>query len=417
MGVGGPLCERRAAMAMLMGAAILVGACSGGSDSVASVDVESYRWQQTADDSPWGGRAGLRVVEMGGDLYLLGGRTPRQSTVPGDSEIWADVWQSDDLGDTWSAVPAGGEAAPWPARAYFQAVVKGDTMFVLGGQDFGLEPNPFCALLEKGLKPPPGLGIDPDAPCPEFLPTSQFFNDVWSSTDGQTWNQQTDSAPWVGRAGLSAVVLGDHIYVLGGSRNDDASIIGANGPTREYFNDVWRSTDGAEWELMIEEAPWERRAGASVVAHRGAIWLFGGEAGFLCEPTPDCEPPYFNDVWRTTDGTEWEEVSEAAGWSPRPGHQCEVLGDDFVCFGGFGIVGNPDDVWFSGDGVEWTELDGPPWNAPTSDEIRYDFDSLSVDGPDGPMILTFGGDRETFDFEDPENYLRIEDDVWSFAGP
>jgi hypothetical protein len=31
------------------------------------------------------------------------------------------------------------------------------------------------------------------------------------------------------------------------------------------------------------------------------------------------------------------------------------------------------------------------------------------------MILTVGGDRETFDFEDPENYLRIEDDTWMFA--
>ncbi len=403
---------------LLLAATMVATACgTGGSDDVAqSVDVASFGWEQVSDDAPWGGRAGLRVVELDDSLYLLGGRTPRQSTIPGDSHIWADVWRSDDLGASWDPVLTGTDTAPWPARAYFQAVVKGDAIIVLGGQDYGLEPNRFCELLEQGLKPPPGLGIDPDAPCPEFLPTSQFFNDVWSSTDGENWEQLTGDAPWTGRAGLSAVVLGSHLYVLGGSRNDDASIIGANGPQREYFNDVWRSEDGVDWELMTDAAPWERRAGASVVAHRGAVWLFGGEAGFICEPTPDCRPPYFNDVWRSTDGATWEQVSPAADWSPRPGHQCEVLGDDFVCFGGFGLQANPDDLWFSPDGLEWTEAPGSPWNASASEQVRYDFDSLTVDTEAGPVILTFGGDRETFDFDDEENYLRIDDDVWRFHG-
>jgi hypothetical protein len=44
--------------------------------------------------------------------------------------------------------------------------------------------------------------------------------------------------------------------------------------------------------------------------------------------------------------------------------------------------------------------------------VKYDFDALVVDGT---TVLTFGGDRETFDFADPENYLRVDNDVWSFA--
>jgi hypothetical protein len=395
--------------------AVLVASCGDdGAAPAEPVDVESYSWELVADDAAWGGRAGLRVVELDQALFLLGGRTPRQSTVPGDSEIWADVWRSDDAGATWELVGTGDEV-PWPARAYFQAVVSGDTMFVLGGQDFGLEENPFCALLEQGLEPPPSLGIDPDAPCPEFLPTSQFFNDVWSSTDGASWEQRTDDAPWEPRAGLSAAVLGDHIYVIGGSRNDDTAIVGASGPAREYFNDVWRSVDGVEWEQQTDDAPWEPRAGASVVSDGDHLWLFGGEAGFVCEPVGDCEPPYFNDVWRSTDGATWEEVTPAAGWSPRPGHQCELLGSDFVCFGGFGMLSNPVDVQYSADGAAWIELAEPAWNASTPDEVRYDFESVTVDTDAGPVILTFGGDRETFDFDDPENYLRIEDDVWRFA--
>lgn len=176
----------------------LVEACSSGPPAPATVDVGSYRWERTVDDTRWGGRAGLRAVELDGTVFLLGGRTPRQSTVPGDSDIWADVWRSDDLGRTWDAVVGGDDAAPWPARAYFQAVAKDGALYVLGGQDFGLEEYPFCELLEQGLKPPAGLGIDPDVPCPEFLPTSAFFNDVWSSIDGRTWEQKTESAPWEG---------------------------------------------------------------------------------------------------------------------------------------------------------------------------------------------------------------------------
>ena len=103
---------------------------------------------------------------------------------------------------------------------------------------------------------------------------------------GVNWIERTSAAPWQPRAGLSAVVLNEYIYVLGGSQNDDASIIGPNGRARQYYNDVWRSLDGAVWEL----------------------------------------------------------IAPSAGWSERPGHQCEVLRQEFVCFGGFGLVENPMDV-------------------------------------------------------------------------
>ena len=123
-------------------------------------------------------------------------------------------------------------------------------------------------------------------------------------------------------------------------------------------------------------------------------------------------------MWVTTDGTTWEPVTDSAGWSPRPGHVCELVGNQFVCFGGFGLVENPTDMWASVDGAEWTELEQVPWASEDPTAMRYDFDALVVDVADvGPTVLTFGGDRETFDFTDPENYLRVDNDVWSFAPP
>jgi hypothetical protein len=381
----------------------------------AALAIENYEWTMVADDAPWGRRAGLRVVELNGDLFLMGGRTPRQSEIPGDSDIWGDVWKSSDHGKTWSVVLEHDEAMAWPARAYFQAVVKDDQIVVLGGQKYGLEPNPFCALLEKGLKPPPNLEIDPDAPCPEFLPTSDFFSDVWASPDGTTWEQLTASAAWDGRAGLSAAVFDGDIYVMAGSTNDDSSIVGPGGPVRLYYNDVWRSSDGVDWELVTDAAPWEPRAGAAVAVHDDALWLFGGERGFTCEPLPDCDLPYFNDVWRTTDGETWEQVSEGAGWGKRPGHQCEIVGSGIFCFGGFGPVTNPMDQWISVDGAAWHQHRGAPWNATDSEQIKYDFEAVTVFEDGAPVVLTFGGDRETFDFGDPDNYLRADADIWRFG--
>jgi hypothetical protein len=90
----------------------------------------------------------------------------------------------------------------------------------------------------------------------------------------------------------------------------------------------------------------------------------------------------------------------------------------FVCFGGFGLPDNPKDVWASPNGRDWAQVDDAPWNAQDPSEVKYDFDALVVAGGRlglRPTIMTFGGDRETFDFADPENYKRVDNDVWRFA--
>jgi hypothetical protein len=111
-----------------------------------------------------------------------------------------------------------------------------------------------------------------------------------------------------------------------------------------------------------------------------------------------------------------------------------VIEQQFVCLGGFGFEGNPSDIWVSDDGADWTQISDSPWNndpspecvedspTVTCDNIRYDFDMLTVkDGDNGmaPMIMTFGGDREMFaippNAPPEDNWTRIENDVWRFA--
>lgn len=380
-----------------------------------------FEWRETNPHAAWSPRAGLQVVELRNRLYLMGGRTPVNPAVipiPGASILWSDVWTSDDNGTSWEPLLETDAPEHWPPRAYFQAVTMKGAMYVLGGQDFNLIPNPACDFL------PPGVPCDPP-----LVPASQFFNDVWCSRDGFTWHLQTESAPWEGRAGLSAVVFRNEIYVMAGSYNDDPAIIGGP-PTRVYLNDVWKSADGINWELVTEQAPWAPRAGAVAVTKGRYMYLVGGEDGFLCDPAqPERCPPYYNDVWRTSDGAHWELMTENAAWAPRPGHQVVVLGRVMVLFGGFGLStdpfdpfkpSNPIDMWVSWNGESWYEIDYAPWNAETPEEIKYDFKALVVkDKTRGegrrPVLLTFGGDRETFDFADPENYLRVDNDVWQFS--
>jgi len=122
-------------------------------------------------------------------------------------------------------------------------------------------------------------------------------------------------------------------------------------------------------------------------------------------------------------------VTDSAGWDPRPGHTCDVLRNTIVCFGGFGqstdpgqpfAPSNPMDVWVSVDGAVWTQVSDSPWNASDPSEVKYDHDTIVAPaGPDGRglAIYTFGGDRETFDFFDPTQWLNVDNDVWRFSLP
>jgi hypothetical protein len=371
---------------------------------------KQWYWDEVNSNSNWAARAGLQVLHHQDKFYLLGGRTPTDPLlrfpyppVPGESTIWGDVWISNDYGQTWQNILESDSNSDWPARAYFQAVTKDDYMYLMGGQNFNVVENPGIPNL------------------PPFFSQSDFFNDVWRSQDGINWTNMTSSAGWGERAGLSAVVFNNEIYVMGGSVNDDSSIT-PSGPARIYYNDVWKSENGANWERLTEHAPWAPRAGGIAVVKDGYIYMIGGEDGFICNPsTPRC-PPYYNDVWRTKNGTDWELVNENCAWPARPGHQVVVAQNKFVLFGGFGlgpditIPANPMDVWVSNNGKIWKNVSNSPWNALFPSEIKYDFDALVIEGEKNKsdMIFSFGGDRETFDFSNINNYLNVDNDVWRF---
>jgi len=123
-----------------------------------------------------------------------------------------------------------------------------DCIFVMGGQSVSFIGNPF-------------------------------YNDVFKSCDnGETW-KSLGSAPWSTRAGIAFTTFAGRMVIGGGCYGSSI------GKYRKFLNDVWSSEDGQVWEELTPNASWLPRSGARLVAHREKLLLIGGEVGF----TPDTQ--------------------------------------------------------------------------------------------------------------------------------
>jgi hypothetical protein len=177
------------------------------------------------------------------------------------------------------------------------------------------------------------------------LPGHRASNEVWSSTDGKTWDLVTNQAGWSPRLAAGAVAFKGRLWILGGTENyyfgDDKSL----------KNDVWSSPDGKTWTRVVEQAPWSPRAYHAAVVHGGKIWVLGG-GNYV--PTYHAQ----NDVWSSADGVHWEQATEHAPWPPRLWFSAVDFRDRLWVLGGWS--NNPSknwgDVWHSKDGKTWTEL-------------------------------------------------------------
>jgi hypothetical protein len=186
-------------------------------------------WTRHTADAPWSARCAGAAVEHQGRMWLLGGI---ENYYFGDARsVKNDVWSSAD-GRHWKQETP---AAPWPARAYHQAVVLGGRILVLGGGNY--VPDPVAR------------------------------NDVWSSEDGITWTCLTPSAPWKPRLWFSAVVHRGRIWVLGGWSKDT-----------DNHGDVWHSADGRTWQRLETKTCWSPRHEHSAFVFRDKLWVAGGHA-------------------------------------------------------------------------------------------------------------------------------------------
>ncbi len=273
---------------------------------------------------------------------------------------WSDYQQSSavktDLGIskyTWKQIKANDNTG-WSKRLEPASVVFDGKLWVLGGYD--------------GSKK----------------------NDVWSSTDGQTWKQVTSSASWSVRDDHTSVVFNSKLWVLGGG---------------SHKNDVWSSSDGKNWtehKIPAGKTRWSARNGHTVVAFNGKLWVMGGEGGVRK-----------NDVWSSSDGQTWTQVTPSASWSVRDDHTSVVFDGKLWVLGGYDGNSRFNDAWSSSDGKNWTEHKIPLGKTRWS--RREDHTSVVFDSKLWVMGGTDGGTKnDVWSSPDGVNWTKVTDAAgWS----
>lgn len=273
-------------------------------------------WTLVNSDAPFDPRDGAFVASFRGYIWLTNGYNP--------DEFPNRLYRSRD-GLTWEVAL---EIVPWPRRHLGGFVVLKGRLFMIGGD---------------------------------------FQTDVWSTSDGIAWQKEPD-VPWGKRYNPYIGVYNDKIWVMGGQTFD-----GGNGEWCEKpyclsrgFNDVWSTEDGKAWTRVTEHAQWEPRALISgFVVHDGAMWIMGGGLREIVPfasdgPRADTRIAY-SDVWRSTDGKNWENVTYQAEWPPRTHVSIVGFGNAIIVQdGSIGAQSNlGSDTWASKDGKNWIQIGAP----------------------------------------------------------
>ena len=133
-------------------------------------------------------------------------------------------------------------------------------------------------------------------------------------------------------------------------------------PGHSASNMVWSSTDGSQWEQTTDNAGWSPRLAAALVIHDDKMWMLGGTENYYFGDQKSLK----NDVWSSSDGKEWTLATDDADWAPRAYHQAAVLNGRIYVLGGGNYVPEYqafNDVWSSADGINWRqETDAAPWS-------------------------------------------------------
>jgi hypothetical protein len=203
-----------------------------------------------------------------------------------------------------------------------------------------------------------------------------YQNDVWHSTDGANWTlaNPDQPVPWGPRILYYTVVHDDKIWIMGGQT------LPQNVPGDEiFYRDIWNTTDGVNWQQVKSKEPfWPQRGmiGGSAV-FQGRMWVLGGGT-YDTPQTPSRK--MMNDVWSSADGVHWRRHTDHAPWSPRQYHDVAVFDNHLWVLEGYDRNRriNLNDVWYSADGTNWEELPNTPWAARHAASVFVYDDALWV---------------------------------------
>jgi hypothetical protein len=165
------------------------------------------------------------------------------------------VARSVDEGVSWEQY-----TPPFAPRAHHSATMHKGKIFVVAGAD--------------ETRPNTNQGV--------YYPGTTALDDVWSSSDGLSWELVNPEAPFSRRMWPALVSSGEYLILAHGFSNRD----------RMNLDDVWISKDGVEWEEMDliqppDQRPLPRHFPSSYALDDGGILVVAGNAW-----------PVQNDAWR-----------------------------------------------------------------------------------------------------------------------
>lgn len=250
-------------------------------------------WSKILDPGPFGVRFLSRMVSDGTYLYIIAGKYESGGT----EYAYNDVWRSSD-GISWTQIQA---SAPWSARGAHCLSYFNGKLWIMGGS------SAYAAA---------------------------WYNDVWSSPDGISWTQEIASAPWQARHEFTVTVHNGKMYLIGGYLS-----------TYAMASDVWETPDGVAW-AHVGNINTSRREHVAI-SFKSKLWVYGGDSG-----------SFENDMQSSPDGITWTPHGNAA-WPARKEAAIAYnsIDDEIVLFAGIVTgVGYDNDVWKSTDGTTWSEV-------------------------------------------------------------
>src|SRR5205814_9741 len=136
------------------------------------------------------------------------------------------------------------------------------------------------------------------------------------------------------RYGLQAVSFGNQLWVIGG-----------NTGALTLPNDVWSSSNGQTWSQVTAAAAFPGRALHQSLAFADRLWVIAGADS----------SSLLSDVWSSTDGITRRQATGSAACTQRSQHQAFVLDNQLCSVGGNeeSIV-RKNDAWCSAGGANWS---------------------------------------------------------------
>lgn len=224
------------------------------------------------------------------------------------------------------------------------------------------------------------------------LNASGYQGDVWYSTDGETWTCSNYSA-FSGRGGHAAIVLDDTMYVIGGYNGT------TGGAEKTTLYDVWSSTDGATWTLETDTPAWKITSYGSNptgLAYMGygtdasMMWITGGYQYYRIGVGPVTS----NDVYTSTDGANWTDIGDLpqyasfhTGWAMAQSPQMSL-----TLIGGVYKKSTSTEYQYPSGGTAYSSYTGETWSTMTTTagwDARANFSVVNFDN----ALVLMGGEN------------------------